>query len=126
MVKKAYMKTIEMLLVMVISTIFLLLILPKQNYRESMQKESYLIHLEKDETFRDFVTGNIGCYNSTPKNTITVLVEKHIPKEFDYTICIDKTPRTLPIKDIFIDSLVIAGNYSQTEFKTIRLYYWSE
>jgi len=125
MVKKAYMKTIEMLLVMVVSTIFLLVILPKQNYRDNMQKESYLIHLEKDETFRDFITDNTACYNSTPKNTITVLVDRHVPKEFDYTICIDKTPTILPKKDIFIDSLVIAGNYSQTDFKIVRLYYWA-
>ena len=126
MVKKAYMKTIEMLLVMVISTIFLLIILPKQNYCDNMQKESYLIHLEKDETFRHFITDHTACYNSTPKNTLTVLVDRHVPKEFEYKICIDKTPNTLPKKDIFIDSLVIAGNYSQTDFKTIRLYYWSE
>ena len=126
MVKKAYMKTIEILLVVVLTTIFLVLIIPGRESLSRSKHSSYLINLEKNDDFRNFVTNNNACFNSTPANTATALIERYLPQEFDYTLCTGPKIESVPEKDVYIDLLVIVGNYTYTNFKTIRLYYWTE
>ena len=126
MVKKAYMKTIEILLVVVLTTVFLVLIIPGQESLTRSKHPSYLINLETNDDFRNFVTNNNACFNSTPANTATGLIERYLPLEFDYTLCTGLKIESVPQKEVFIDSIVIIGNHTHTNFKTIRLYYWTE
>lgn len=126
MVKKAFMKTIEVLLVIVISSIFIISITEDKSQLTRTSHDSYLINLERDSSFRDFVTNNNACFNSTPQNNLTLLIQRYIPIEYDYVICTGPTVGALPEKDIYVDTLVHAGNYSETNFKTVKLYYWTE
>jgi len=126
MVKKAYMKTIEMLLVIVLSSIFLLVVVPKQASVERTENPSYLISLEKNSQFRDFVNANNGCYDSNQGAVINRLVVDYLPDEYDYTICIGRKASSLPQKNLFVDTLFVSGNYTNINYKVVRLYYWAK
>lgn len=120
---KAYMKTIEMLLVIVVSTMFLLVIIPKQNSLNRAELKEVLINLEDNPQFRSFSSENTGCYNST-NQTISELIESYLAFAYDYNLCIGVLPDSVPDKDIFVESLLFVGNHTEVQNKIIRLYYW--
>jgi hypothetical protein len=123
MVKKAYMKTIEILLVIVISTIFIFAIMPSESNEDFINQE-YLSNLEKDDFFRDFASANTGCYNTLNANTATRSIERYLPPEYGYIICVGEKTEP-PDKDrMFVDSLVIVGNHTKLNRKIVWLYYW--
>lgn len=120
---KAYMKTIEILLVIVLTTMLLLIIIPRPSTLETEQK-NYLIHLEQNAAFRNFAIQNAGCYNSTDTEAITGLVRGYLPQDYSFVICIDQSA-VLPDKEtIYANSIIISGNYSSIDVKTVRLFYW--
>ena len=123
--KKAFMKTIEIMLVIILSTIFLLVILPKQQQITETKSTPYLIYLEKDAEFRDFIISSNECYNSSSAEASSY-VEKYLPQELDYILCSGTKSTNLPEKNVFVDSLFFAGNISNVEYKIIRLYYWAK
>ncbi len=120
---KAYMKTIEILLVIVLTTMLLLIIIPRPSALETEQK-NYLISLEENEAFRNFAIQNTGCYNSTDAEAVTGLVKNYLPQDYSFVICIDQST-VLPDKEtIYANSILISGNYSSIDVKTVRLFYW--
>lgn len=123
--KKAFMKTIEILLVIILSTIFLLVILPKQQQITETKSTPYLIYLEKDADFREFIQSNTQCYNSSSSEA-SKFIRRYLPQELDYILCSGTKTTNLPEKNVFVDSLFFSGNISNVEYKIIRLYYWSK
>ncbi len=123
--KKGFMKTIEILLVIVLSTIFLLVILPKHQQITETKSTPYLIYLEKDPGFRDFIISSNECYNSSSAEASS-FIEKYLPQELDFILCSGTKATNLPEKNVFVDSLFFSGNISDVEYKTVRLYYWSK
>jgi len=123
--KKAFMKTVEILLVIILSSIFLLVILPKQQQNTETKSTPYLIYLEQDPEFRNFINSNTRCYNSS-SNEANNFVKRYLPKEFDYILCSGTKATNLPEKNVFVDSLFFSGNISNVEYKIIRLYYWAK
>jgi hypothetical protein len=120
---KAYMKTIEMLLVIIISTIFLLIIIPRQESLRRSELMDIFVNLEENEHFRSFASENLGCFGS--ENMIASdLIEPYLPESYDYYLCIGSTPDLLPRKDVFTESLFFSGNHTEIQNKVIRLYYW--
>jgi hypothetical protein len=111
--KKAFMKTIEVLLAATFTALFL--------FETSLD---VLANLEKNDAFRDFATLNTGCFNSTSNTDFNREIDKYVPIEYDYLACIDASSYTLPDKKIFIDSIVISGNLSLYRPKTVKLYHW--
>jgi hypothetical protein len=126
MKKKAFMKTVEILLVIIITSIFMIIIFPKQSSTQVIRQDSYLINMEKDIGFRDFIILNKGCFNSSSGLIINNIIERYLPKEYDYIFCSDDKASQVPLKKITIDSLFIAGNITSINFKTVRLYYWTK
>lgn len=125
--KHAFMKTLEILLVVVLTTLFMLVIIPNKTEFDDFQRPSYLLNLEENEEFRSYIAfSNNVCYNSSSDNSATELVERYLPNNYDYWLCVEIIPGYLPPIDVTIDSLVIVGNYSKPKFKIVRLFYWSE
>ena len=120
--KKAFMKTLEILLVIVFTTIFLLAMMKKQFSSPVNERTEYLIELEKDSSFREYASQNTGCFNSSTSSSGHI--RKYLPLRFDYTLCLDAKPTHLPAKDIYTNSLYFTGNISEVKSKTIKLYYW--
>src|SRR3989344_7066747 len=123
--KKAYIKTVEIIIAIVLTTIFILVILPKGAERFGTERPTYLTKPESHPDFRSFAAANSGCFNSSQSPILTSLIERYLPRQYDYTLCIGTRATSLPDKDIQIDSVFFAGNISQTNFRTIRLYYWT-
>lgn len=121
--KKAFMKTLEMLFVVVLSSIFLLAIVPQAANAPVTGRISYLVKLEKDENFRSFVNSNPGCFNST-NTLVDSLMQRYAQKKFDYVLCSGERASNLPSKTVYLDTLFFAGNITDTNYRIIRLYYW--
>ena len=121
--KKAFMKTIEILLVIILSTLFLLVVLPKQQQTTETKSKAYLIYLEKDADFRNFIISNTACYNSSSVEA-SRFIRRYLPDDLDFILCSGTKATDLPEKNVFVDSLFFSGNISNIEYKTIRLYYW--
>ena len=127
MVKQGFMKTLEILLVVILTTFFMLVIIPNKTEIINVDKPNYLINLENDESFRSYISfSNNICYNSSQDNYATNAIDRYLPKVYDYWLCVEIIPGALPPTDVTIDSLVMVGNYSKPKFKIVRLFYWAE
>jgi len=124
MKKKAFIKTVEILIAIILTTIFMLAIMPKQVTNKPIERKSYLIYLEKDNEFRDFVMRNTGCFDSESNQEADNIIRKFLPNNFEFTLCSGTRLSELPAKLVFADTLFFSGNITETNFKVIRLYYW--
>lgn len=122
--KKAFMKTLEMLFVIVLSSIFLLSMIPKNINNPIPERVTYLGKLEYDSSFRDFINSNTGCFNSTHVG-VRALLEPYMKNRYDYELCSDANAGTLPQTTVNLDMIFFAGNISETDYKIVRLYYWN-
>ncbi len=120
--KKAFMKTIEIMLVIVFTTIFLLALLQNQFSTPVNEKAEYLIELEKDSGFRNYVLQNTGCFNSTTSSS--GYIRRYLPSRLDYNLCIGTKPTELPVIDVYVNNMYFSGNLTSVQTKTIILYYW--
>jgi len=124
MVKKGFMKTMEILLVIVLTTIFVLTVIPRSSENKRDEQKFYLNTLEKNEEFRDFLINNNNCFNSTEDIVSVELLRGYVPLEYDFKLCIDDIPTDSPSKDVIVDTLFFSGNMTDVDTKIIRLYYW--
>ena len=121
--KKAFMKTLEVAIAVVMTFVFLTVFIPQYNTAQSrLQNEAVLSVLAKNAEFRACVISeNISCINSS----LSMALEK-----YDYAINISKSPNdpatSLPQKRIFSESILIAGNSTLYEPKILRIYYWAK
>ncbi|MBT3720739.1 hypothetical protein HOC50_00945 [archaeon] len=122
---KAYMKTIEMLLVIVVSTIFLLSIMPKQESLLKNDLKDVLISLEDNDNFRNFCLENTGCFNSI-NTVIDSQIRSYLPESYEYRLCVGATPTSIPNTEVFLETLYFVGNGTESQDKTVFLYYWFE
>ncbi|AJF61924.1 TPA: hypothetical protein HA239_02475 [Candidatus Woesearchaeota archaeon] len=126
MVKKAFMKTIEMLIVIVLSAIFLIMLLSKPASLNQAEVKDYFIKLEENEEFRQYIQNTTGCFNSSVDSPAATLLMRYMTTSYDYLLCSGTvaTSAQLPPQTVYIDSLVFTGNYTDTRFKKLSLYYW--
>ncbi|MEM2138773.1 MAG: hypothetical protein QXM96_01320 [Candidatus Woesearchaeota archaeon] len=108
MKKKSFLKTIEILLVILITTILSISIIQNNDKSISFNKnqdfyKNYLIILEKNPEFRNFVLKNSGCFNLTNIN---------ISNKLDFyfynnnvIICIDSFPNIK--KNLYSESIFL-------------------
>ena len=121
--KKGQIRTVEVLIA-VIFTFFMLSFLTRtQDTAKSRDQNIFILdNLRKNNDFRQCVIlENSTCVNST--------LSAEMPAEYSYVFNISKDPDTmtaLPVKKIFADSAMIAGNTTDYEPRIIRLYYWTK
>ena len=99
---------------------FLLIIIPSQQSVNERLTGNYLVLLQDNAEFRNYVINNNNCVNSS------VFIDKYLSEEIGYTLCVNKKSNNLPIKEIYVDTMFIVGNYSDINYKTVRLYYWAK
>lgn len=123
--KKAYVKTLEAVIALVLSFMFITFFVPVRSQTEERQPDLDLVNiLEQNPTFRRCVIiENYSCLNAT--------FEEYYPNvalDYDYKFNISKNPRTsgveLPTANVHTESLMIAGNDTYLYPRTVRLYYW--
>lgn len=116
------MKTIEIFLVIIFTTIFLMTLLQKQFSSPVIERSNYLIELEKNSEFRDYLSANSGCFNST--TTSVGYIRQYLPSRFDYLLCISSGPNSLPESNVNVNALFFTGNTTSAAYKPVKLYYW--
>ncbi len=120
------MKTMEALLAIIITAIFVILLIPRLRVAEVKEdKPEVLEQLEKDPDFRlNVITTSEGCYNKSSKNTLTQKVESYLLDEYEYRICLNEKALNLTEKKVYVDSVFILGNMTNFSHREVRLYYW--
>ena len=121
MVKQGFLRTLEVVIAIAITFIFLTVFIPTNNLAKvRLQNLDLLSTFDNDEPFRYCVlTENVSCVNSTLSPYLQL---------YDYTFNISASVNahtSLPEKRIMAESAFIAGNSSLYSPRIIRLYYWS-
>jgi hypothetical protein len=125
MEKKAFMKTIEVVAAIILTTIFMLYIIPQYTGTDKdEQKIIVLAHLERDDGYRDFVLRRVGCFNASDEYLVNDKVESFLPEAYNYKLCINAVATGLPLQNIQLETQYISGNASVFKPKIVRLYYW--
>ena len=137
MVKKAYLRTLEVIIAIVLVIGFLILITPKQTKSQdvpSIIKESKKFifnEILSDEELREIILSNSGKKCSELDETIKLIefIKENTPVGyvFECEICADQSSCTqldLPLKNIYADSLSISDNFGQLTL--FRLYFWQK
>lgn len=123
--KKAYLKTVEAAIAIVLSFMFIVYFIPtKPDTKESLADLDILTIMDQDSTFRRCaIAENYSCMNATFESYYPEVTLSH-----DYLFNVSTNPRisdvSLPPLDIRVESIMIAGNDTYLRPKTIRLYYW--
>jgi len=123
--KKAYVKTLEAVIALVLSFMFITYFVPIRSETEQRYPDLDVIHvLEQNPVFRTCVLKeNYSCINSTFESYYP-----HVILDYDYRVNVSTDPRIsgaeLPRADVHSESLLIAGNDTYIYPKTVRIYYW--
>ncbi|MBW2995046.1 hypothetical protein KY312_01735 [Candidatus Woesearchaeota archaeon] len=125
--KKAFLKTAEVMIAIVVAATFLIYIFPSSPVRQQQEPVSILETLEDNDEFRQLLMlNNSRCIDADAE------IRKHLPARFKYSYefnildisDIDKVPDLPPDKTVYVETLLVAGNNSQYEPKVLKLYYW--
>jgi len=122
--KKAFMKTVEVVIVIVLTAVYMLTILPQNADISASPNIDYLSKLQTNNDFRKLATQKQGCFDATDTDTNNI-IGKYIPPDFEYKICFDATFSALPDKEVSAESIFFAGNETDINYKVVRLYAWA-
>ncbi len=121
--RKAFMKTIEVGIAIVLTYLFLILITPKQVPTASRERIAETLSiLQQNDDFRNCVISENGtCVDSN--------IRLFLQASFDYVYSVSSDPNYvpsgLPQKRIFVDSIFISGNTTLYKPKIFKVYYWT-
>lgn len=120
--KKGYLRTIEMVIIFLLTFSLLAVIIRDPNViSEQEEKEEIISELIKDEGFREMLF-NIEkrCVYSDDSELIITFLKEIIYD--DFTLCINKKP-SLPKKSVDVQSIFFTGTINQTiTEKEVKLY----
>jgi len=126
--KKAFLKTAEVLLAVVIGATFLIYVFPSSLTRAEQEPLAILSNLEYNDEFRHDLMLNKSCIDADAE------IRKYLPARFKYSYEfsilniseLNKVPEDLPEdRRIYVESVFVAGNNSEYDPKVLKLYYWS-
>ena len=111
-------------MIILLTVFFLFVIMPRHLERGNLASTSYLSNLVVESEFKQFLTNDTKCYNSTENNIGTQLAATQVPQGYSFMLCTGTYPESLPAEDVFQDTMFFAGNFTKLNYKVIRLYYW--
>lgn len=123
--KKAYVKTLEAVIALVLSFLFITFFIPAGSETSQRQPSLDLVNIMgQNQVFRRCVMNyNYSCVNSTFEEYYPAII-----KDYDYRFNISTDPKVsgvdLPVTDVHSESLLIAGNDTNIYPRVVRLYYW--
>ncbi len=128
MVKKGYMKTMEALLAIIITALFIVLLIPKMDTSKTREERLQILDkLEKDDEFRiNIINSENECYNKSSNNILSAKMDNYLLDEYNFRLCINSKALNLSEQKTYVDSVYILGNMTNYSNKIVRLYYWIE
>ena len=125
MVKKAYLRTAEAVIAIMITFTMLTLFIHSESVAESRRVPDMVLDTLKDnQDFRTCVESrNTACINQT--------LADQIPDSYDFTFNYTDDPNSpvsvgLPSKRIFANSVMLTGNATNSTITIFRLFYWTK
>lgn len=122
--KKAYMRTIEAAIAIILSFLFLTFVIPTHTHILVREPDIDLLRIEQQNPdFRECAVNN----NRTCLASIIQSAYPNFYKSYYFTIDITDDPAltiTLPEKEVYVDSVVIAGQGLEYSPKIVKLYSW--
>lgn len=119
--KKAYLRTIEVSIAIILTFIIAYFLIPSSSIPSDIKSISILPVLEQDPGFRNCVTNY--DFNCT-ENYLRDFVPPQYDFAFDLTQDPDFSHANLPEQDIYTESIYMSGNINLYNPKIIKLYYW--
>lgn len=122
--KQGWLRVVEACVALIILIGFTALIMNKTRTEETNLQEKadeFVLKIEKDENVREMIFNNEDC------NDIEDYLRNDIMKEIDFTFGFEKgsiircEPETLPNKDVFTSSVLLASSSENIKF---TLYIW--
>ncbi|MBI2550599.1 hypothetical protein HYV83_05495 [Candidatus Woesearchaeota archaeon] len=122
--KKGVFRTLEALIAIFITFLFLLVFIPQQ--RELSVPETppnILAGLRDNEDFRNcIILKNQTCINQT--------LDKNLEDKYDFKFNLSEDPHVsisgLPQKRVYANSIFIGGNTTNSTSLIVRLYFWTK
>ena len=121
MKKKGFVRTIEALIAIIMSFVFLVLIMPTDTQVSFKKDLGILAPFEDDEIFR-------GCVLQDKDGCLNDYIKDFMPAHLEHKILITNDSNEnieLPEKRVFVESLMFAGNISEYSPKIVKIFYWS-
>ncbi len=124
MVKKAFVKTLEAFIAVILTFVFIVVVLQRFNPGEKRVENVYIMSvLEQNVAFR-------ACAIDQNQTCVESNVAALLPAKFGFNVSISSDPdhvlEGLPKKQIYVDSVYIAGNNTQYRPQIVKLYYWTK
>ncbi|MBW3011565.1 hypothetical protein KY311_00095 [Candidatus Woesearchaeota archaeon] len=129
--KKAYLKTVEVLLAILLGGAFIIYVIPSSLTRGIEQDPVDLLeNLEYNNEFRQLM-----IFNQSNCIDAELLARSFLPARFKYSYAfsavaldnINDIPESLPTdKRVYADTLFLAGNSSEYKPVVVKLFYWNE
>jgi len=121
--KKGIFKTLEALIALFMTMVFLVLFLPQETADIQTEPKGFLSILREDDSFRNcIIQKNTTCINQT--------IDKNLEDNFDFVLNLSENPSTtvsgLPDVQIFSESLFITGNVTNSTTTILRVFYWNK
>lgn len=123
--KKAYLKTLEVILALVFTFAFILYILPSHDASVDEEAKKILIHLMDDDGFREQANNLTSCINRGDNQTINTYFDSTLYSYIEYYLCPQGMTPSLPRKKVNVESLYLTGNMTDSTQKIVKLYYFS-
>ena len=122
--KKAYMKTVEVMISIAIVLVVLSIALKHNYYSNDYQKRNILQSLKNDLNLR-------ACVITYDNNCTSSIIASSLGPGYNYTFQLVKptslsvaNPPKLPPKTVFVDSYYFSGNLTNNNDMILKLYYW--
>lgn len=122
--KKAYLKTIEVVLAMVLTFSVILYIMPITENTPDQDTKDILLSISQNEEFRQSALSLDTCAYKQANVSITNILDERLRPYLNYSICAQGNIPVLPRKTVNVESLYLMGNITLKNNKIIRLYYW--
>ena len=119
--RKAYLRTIEVMIATIITFLFVYFVFPKSQTPEEKIKLGVLKVLENNPDFRN-------CVITLSYNCTENYLNDYVPKNYGFVFDIAENPdiyrANLPEKSINTETIYIAGDINLYSPKIVKLYYW--
>ncbi|MBW3023141.1 hypothetical protein KY308_03490 [Candidatus Woesearchaeota archaeon] len=119
--KKSYLRTIEVMIAILVTFLFVYFVFPKSQTPQENEQITVLKVLENNPDFRNCILGvEYGCVENYLKD--------YVPPNYDFVFDIsedvDVFRPNLPEKNINTETIYISGNTTEYSPKLLKLYYW--
>ncbi|MBN2453998.1 hypothetical protein JXB11_00470 [Candidatus Woesearchaeota archaeon] len=124
MVKKAYLRTAEAVIAVVLTFVMITVMIDRETVTQTIRSPENVLDILKDNP--DFR----ACVQSLNHNCINQTLDEQIPDSYDFVYTLSADPNApvsgLPEKRVYANAVMLTGNTTDSTTQIIRLFYWTK